>query len=933
MLTLGSLAFSSPFILLGFLALPALWFLIRALPPRARRVFFPPIGLLANLGKSEPPAARTPPWLLALRFLLAACLLLALSDPVLHPVRTDTGNGPMLIAIDNGWEAASRWSSRMALLDRILEQAARNDRLVLLLPTAPPVGGWPDMTNRPGNSVETLSLQSARSLRTSLTGFKPRPWSPDHAESAKRLNTYKGTFSAIIWISDGLAHPGSAALETEIARFDAPLDVFTDSRMTPPLALLPVEHTASGYQLTLKRPTDREDTSYKVEALGANGRILAEAIARFPAGGDTASASIALPRGIRQNVSRIHIAGEQSAGAVALLDARSGYPLVGMSAGNVSPTIQPLKSPLFYLNRALEPHAEIIDGTPADLLDKRPQVLILADIGHLQPQVERRVDDWVKKGGLLIRFAGPRMAAGTDSLVPVRLRTGDRAVGGALSWEEPQSLGSFNPDGPFAGLDPSDTVTVSRQILAIPDMDLGDKSWARLADGTPLVTAERKENGWIVLFHTTANADWSSLVLSGLFVDMLERLLHLALIPQGSSLPNNSSSRLAPQAMLDAFGHLVSPREDVPSIQADMFSRTIAGPINPPGLYGTHPMTLALGLSEPQGPIDRAFSFRASSRVATYIDGDDPAERPLAPALFWIVILLILADMAISLVMRGFLSIPRFRRVHMLPPLIFVLGLYSAIPQGLAQNDGVRIDDAFAENATTATRLAYVRTGDAAIDARSHAALYGLGRVLDLRTAVTLAEPVAIDPARDPLALFPLVYWPVLRDSEALSPDALVNLATFLQSGGIVLMDTGVDDTANLSLGIENPASRAALRKMIGHLDLPPLVMVDQQHVLARSFYLLDDFPGRLSGRAIWATENSIGEEPRVSPILIGGNDWASAWAIDEFDHFLVPDIPGGIRQREISFRFGINLVMYALTGTYKADQLHLPALIERLGE
>lgn len=933
MWTLGSIAFSSPVVLFGLLALPGLWFLIRALPPQAKRMIFPPMVLLANLGKSEPPAARTPPWLLALRFLLAACLLLALSGPVLNPIKTDAGDGPMLIIVDNGWEAASRWPARITLLHTILERAARNDRPVLFLPTAPPVGGWPKSESGQDDGDDVLSLQSARALQSSLAGFTPRPWSPDHSVSAKRLAAYEQSFSSAVWISDGLEHKGSKALESEIARASKSLDVFTDNTLTPPLALLPVEHRSSGYHLTLQRPANKHVASHKLEALAANGRILGEVVAQFSSDSDTASATIALPRGIRRQVTRIHIAGEQSAGAVALLDARSGHPLVGVSAGNISPTVQPLKSPLFYLNRALEPHAEIIDGTPIELLDDNPQVLILADVGHLQPQAEHRVNDWVQKGGLLIRFAGPRMASGTDSLVPVRLRTGDRAVGGALSWEKPQPLGPFNPDGPFAGLAHSDTVTVSRQILAVPDMDLGDKSWARLADGTPLVTAARKGDGWIVLFHTTANADWSSLVLSGLFVDMLERLLHLALMPQGSDLPGDGPDRLAPQAMLDAFGHLVPPREDIPSIRADMFSRTVAGAANPPGLYGTQSMVFALGLSGPQGPIDKNFKFQQASRIATQINGKNVAERPLAPPLFWIVVLLLLADMTASLVMRGLIPVPRFGRTPMLIPLFFILGAFAFIPQGLAQNGKTLIDDAFAENATTATRIAYVRTGDAAIDARSHAALYGLGRVLDLRTAVTLGDPIAIDPARDPLALFPLVYWPVPRDAEALSPEALVNLATFLQSGGIVLMDTGVDDEAGSSLGIENPAARQALQTVIGHLDLPPLVMVNQDHVLARSFYLLDEFPGRLTGRAVWATESSTGEEPRVSPILIGSNDWASAWAIDEFDHFLVPDLSGGIRQRELSFRFGINLAMYALTGTYKADQLHLPALIERLGE
>ena len=70
-----------------------------------------------------------------------------------------------------------------------------------------------------------------------------------------------------------------------------------------------------------------------------------------------------------------------------------------------------------------------------------------------------------------------------------------------------------------------------------------------------------------------------------------------------------------------------------------------------------------------------------------------------------------------------------------------------------------------------------------------------------------------------------------------------------------------------------------------------------------------------------------------VASIIVGSNDWASAWAMDAAGRPVMPVIPGGDMQREMALRFGVNLVMYALTGNYKADQVHLPAIIERLGQ
>ncbi len=100
-----------------------------------------------------------------------------------------------------------------------------------------------------------------------------------------------------------------------------------------------------------------------------------------------------------------------------------------------------------------------------------------------------RLDRWVREGGTLVRFAGPRLAERQDPLLPVPLRAGERQLGGALSWERPQHLAPFPDHSPFAGLPVPAEVTVERQVLAEPSPRLAERTWARLADGTPLVTA------------------------------------------------------------------------------------------------------------------------------------------------------------------------------------------------------------------------------------------------------------------------------------------------------------------------------------------------------------------------------------------------------------------------------------------------------------
>jgi len=136
------------------------------------------------------------------------------------------------------------------------------------------------------------------------------------------------------------------------------------------------------------------------------------------------------------------------------------------------------------------------------------------------------------------------------------------------------------------------------------------------------------------------------------------------------------------------------------------------------------------------------------------------------------------------------------------------------------------------------------------------------------------------------------------------------------------------------------------LQELAAQLDVPPLEPIPADHVLTRTFYLLQDFPGRHAGRSIWVEASAPDAEQiegmpfrnlndGVTPVVIGGNDWASAWAVDDAGAALYPVGRGfaGERQREIAFRFGVNLIMHVLTGNYKSDQVHVPALLERLGQ
>ncbi|SMO61039.1 DUF4159 domain-containing protein [Paracoccus laeviglucosivorans] len=236
--------------------------------------------------------------------------------------------------------------------------------------------------------------------------------------------------------------------------------------------------------------------------------------------------------------------------------------------------------------------------------------------------------------------------------------------------------------------------------------------------------------------------------------------------------------------------------------------------------------------------------------------------------------------------------------------------------------------------------LAYVVTGDAEVDRASQAGLRGVSQTLIDRTTVEPGQPIGIDLDQDDLSLLTFLYWPVTDSQPSPGPQAYVRLNHFLRSGGVILFDTRDGDIA----GLGGPDGAAALQRLAAPLDVPPLAPIPSDHVLTRSYYLLDDFPGRYQGREVWAEAPPAGAEAAegvpfrslndgVSPVIIGGNSWAEAWAIDEngLPMFSVGSGLDGERQREMAYRFGVNLIMYVLTGNYKSDQVHVPALLERL--
>ncbi|MCB1501332.1 MAG: DUF4159 domain-containing protein [Bauldia sp.] len=930
-------AFVYPPILFALVALPLIWILLRVTPPKPRTESFPPTRLLLEIAPKEETPARTPWWLILLRCLIAAALIVALAGPIYRPTSEEApGSGPLLLVVDNGWAAAPRWPAIGETAGRIIALAEQAGRPITLLATA-------------DGPAQELAPADAGEARRRLEALAPRPWAADHAgllpplDAAVRSRGFGGT----VWLSDGLAGPGADSLARLLTeRVDGPLVAYADDRAEV-VALKPPVGAADALVVPVIRSAPELPTSGFVRATDQRGRTVGDVPFSFAAGEPETEARFTLPVELRNDIARLDVVGDETAGAVQLLDDRWRRRRIGLLSGGAADAEQPLLSPLYYIARAVQPFADVTEPRDAnaavavpELIEAGTSVMVMADIGTLPPEVEEKVAAWVHAGGTLVRFAGPHLATATDSLVPVRLRNGDRVLGGSLTWEVAQPLATLSESSPFAGMPVPDDVTVKRQVLAEPDGALSERTWAALADGTPLVTAAPSGEGWLILFHVTADTSWSNLPLSGAFVEMLRRIVAFSNAAKAGGRDEAGKSRetIAPWRLLDGYGRFATPGPEARPIPANV-TAVVPGPTHPPGLYGSEAGFVSLNLLD-AGATLRRFepAMVEGASVRPY-----PTEAPtdLRPWLLAAALALFLLDAVAVLWLNGAFSSAGRRRAAGTAAVLIAVAALGAAAVPLARAD--EASDQFALEAVGQTRLAYVLTGNAEIDEASRAGLFGLSLVLSERTALEPGDPIGVDPARDELTFFPLLYWPIDPASPMPSSDTMARIDAYMRQGGSVLFDTRDQLERSTTVGtLSGTPAVERLRDMLASLDVPPLEPVPADHVLTKAFYLLSDFPGRYSGGPLWVEATQASEEPQdrparagdgVSSILITENDFASAWAIDEGGNFLYPTVPADPFQREIAFRSGVNIVMYTLTGNYKADQVHVPALLERLGQ
>lgn len=625
----------------GGASLPGLWWLMQTIPPKPKLIDFPAIRLLFNLSAEDKQSASIPLWQRLLRLGAVSAAVIGLADPQFEaPGALGEGSGPVLIVVDNGWESAKNWNDIQRRIEGVLKTASRQGRSVMILPTAPEFAA----------ERKAGTLREAREALGDLPSLSPHPWPADHAAALRALADQKLQGASVIWFSNGQNDP---RVPDFVRKLEGIGNVSVFKGLAENAAHLLSARPGNELGALVHRLAPGPEEAITITASGENGAVLTQAQAHFLQGSLSAEVVFDVPPELRRQIAKLSVPGEDHAGAVLLLDESWRKRSVGLLAGQGEGS---LLQDSYYIKPAVAPFTDLYTGSTAEILKHNLSVVIMTDEAVLGEDDRRQLEDWVKKGGMLLRFAGPKLAAQPqDSLVPLPLIAGENHMGGELSGNTARGLAPFPANSPLAGMKRPESLSVHTRVLpeTTPSgLPAGTEIWAEFEDGVPFISARHQGDGWSVLVHSTAGMDWSNLPLAeDFFLEMMKSIITRS---KSAGAKAELTKPLPPLNVLDAHGRLGAPTRGNIELTRQALKDGYLGPVSPPGFYGESSFAkLAYNLSRAV-PEYKALGDLPPSIKQFAVEGKDDASN----AKGWLLLLatlMLLADLGARIQQSGML--------------------------------------------------------------------------------------------------------------------------------------------------------------------------------------------------------------------------------------------------------------------------------------
>lgn len=884
----------------AFISLPIIYFVLKSYPPLPTKYNFSSFFLLREIDMSAVTREKCPIWLLIFRLLLITLLIFFFSKPYLNKNPVAKNYESFVVLSDKGWSIGSIWNDYKKIVENIAFEAEKAKKEVYFYDTTMKIEQKP------------IKFNNAKDILLFLDKNTPSPWQTDRENLRSILlkNDYFKNSKVFFIFSkfDSISFEKQKSILT-LLRDNVPnLEIIAPVRNIKIIKSYKVFENNN--QIIIERFGNLDEENLEIRISTEQNLALYRKKFLFEKGKNNIIIEENFPLEVSNLFYKIEVIGSNHAGASYFLDDLSKKKNIGIYSEDFNYIEKPLLSPAYYINKALNKEHNIFLNNLEEILKEKPSVIIFPKSKKLDRKNKKALISWLNNGGLLLKFASNRSSYEKDTFFNSHdYQPTIRNIGGDLSWNKILSLKEMNEDNIFKNISLKDDIFLKKQLIFTNFSTKNLKILVALEDETPLISMKKVGRGKVLLFHFTANNDWSNIPMSNIFIEFLSKALLLSQYEN-----KNSMNSLQIDSEINSFGTLEQSESLKTFENIYMLKKTKPSQNNLPGIYYNNEIIAALNLA---GNL-QSQSFRekiySKYNMKNYYKSN---AFDLSGFILVIVMIMALVDILISSTIKNKLYfLKKLKNIVNTMSLLIILISFTFIYNTYSSE--------YLKN----TFLAYIKSSNEKRNEISKYGLEALKNTLIRRTSISPEGVVGLDVNADTFFYFPFIYWPVDNEIISISENAKNKIKNYLKTGGIILFDI-INFDRNKS--ILESKSYIFVKEFLLSIGIEDLNYIRRDHTLSKSFYLLEKYPGRWDSKVILIDNTDLDLKDGVNSVIIGFNDWVGAWALDDNNYPMFPAVPGGERQREMAFRFGVNIIMYALTGNYKSDQIHSKSILNRM--
>ena len=905
---LSNIAFTYPYVLCLLILSPIIWKFLRSQSLSVELKKFPAISLIAKDKSIDNTFENNSMLIVVLRFLIFLLLVTVLSKPYYKNISNYNENKKVLIILDNSWEAGMGWGKKIENVKKLVT-SKNSDNISYSLVTSSKIND---------KNFNFLNNKKSSEVFDFIESVKPNSWESDYPSLFQLINKDLKKYEDIYWFTEPSLNESKKSFFLKIKRQNLNI-IKTPKNLMPPLFFLK-ENSKRGRYIFEIYDFNKFYNEVLIDCYDIKGRLITRKSIRGTSSKDkewyVTEVTLEIPEEFDNSIAYFHLNNIKSSTAKVVKTNKSEQKRIGIIQPNYNKKISEFDRANFYINTALKENHNIIFGNVNELITQKISLLFSDDYDKSFVSDEKTIIHWIKNGGTFVKFGGPKLLdimtknnkeklfeTFTLSKTPINLNH-------ELSFRKELNFKEFRSDSLFSGLKLSDDIKIKKYLEIKKNRAFKNiKHLAYLENGAPLISSFSLGKGNLIFFHLPVNANWSTFAFSILFVDILEKInLYSKGIKENAKIQS-----FKPFKILDGLGDFKEPNLNTMNfIEKD--SKTEEFQIdykNPPGIYKSKFGIYGLNISQKIKGENFNNSFTDNYSVKIF---SKSLEQNLIKNIIFVILFLFLLETIILFNKRDILKIEFFKssiKLFNLSLVIFIISSSTVFSENLSDK-------------INSTRLAYVNTGSKEIDDITKKGMVSISEYISSKTSVILDYPEEINLDKDDIYFYPILYFPFINAEKEVSMKKIVKLQNFINNGGVIIFDCKNNE--------KNFFINDCLKDLLftfRDLDISNPFRLRKKNIISRSFYLLNDFPG-LRNQDVYVSLNNQTINDKVVSVIFGINDWAGSWAKSQ-EGSESPIISEKENQRKISFRFGVNLVIYSLTGNYKSDQVHIPEILKRM--